>query len=323
MSQLDLAIDGPSPRPASPPKGKFSGLRAIEGSRVFPTLLLTPILIFFVIWNVIPLLWLLGVSFYQYKVTAARPPKYVGFDNFIDLWKSSETWGLLSRTMSFMILTVGIATVLGVLLGLLFWGSSGMPGRRVALTLLFSPMVLPPVAVGTFFRLIYEPSFGIANHISEALLGKRFDFLGSKDLAFASTIAVDVWMWTPFMILMTLAALGSVPKAELEAAEVDRLPWLKRLWYVVLPHGKFILMLGILLRTIDAFKTTDLPYLMTNGGPGNKTEFVGLSLYRTGFEAFQMGDASSLAIITLLVAIAFTSVYLYVLNYREMKAALQ
>lgn len=323
MSQIDLAIGGAPPKPASPPKGKFSGLRAIEGSRVFPTLLLTPILIFFVIWNVIPLLWLLGVSFYQYKVTAARAPKYVGFDNFVDLWKSSETWGLLSRTMSFMILTVGIATVLGVLLGLLFWGSSGMPGRRVALTLLFSPMVLPPVAVGTFFRLIYEPSFGIANHISDALIGRRFDFLGNKDLAFASTVAVDVWMWTPFMILMTLAALGSVPKAELEAAEVDRLPWLKRLWYVVLPHGKFILMLGILLRTIDAFKTTDLPYLMTNGGPGNKTEFVGLSLYRTGFEAFQMGDASSLAIITLLVAIAFTSVYLYVLNYREMKAALQ
>ena len=124
------------------------------------------------------------------------------------------------------------------------------------------------------------------------------------------------------MILMTLAALGSVPKAELEAAEVDRLPWLKRLWYIVLPHGKFILMLGILLRTIDAFKTTDLPYLMTNGGPGNLTEFVGLSLYRTGFEAFQMGDASALAVVTLLVAIAFTSIYLYVLNYRETRAQL-
>ena len=323
MSDPGAIADATVARPSGPPQSRFSGLRAIEGSRAFPALLLTPILIFFLIWNVVPLIWLLGVSFYQYKVTAARPPKYVGFDNFIDLWKSSETWGLLGRTLSFMVLTVGIATILGVLLGLLFWGSAGMPGRRLALTLLFSPMVLPPVAVGTFYRLIFEPQFGIANHIADALVGKRFDFLGNKDLAFASTVAVDVWMWTPFMILMTLAALGSVPKAELEAAEIDRMPWLKRLWYVVLPHGKFILMLGILLRTIDAFKTTDLPYLMTNGGPGNKTEFVGLSLYRTGFEAFQMGKASSLAIITLLVAIAFASIYLYVLNYREMKAALQ
>lgn len=297
--------------------------RALDESRFFPTLLLGPILVFFIVWNVVPLLWLLGVSFYRYKLTAARPPGYVGFENFIDIWTSSETWGLLGRTLSFMVLTVGGATLLGMLLGFLFWGSGRMPGRRLALTLLFTPMVLPPVAVGTFFRLIYDPIFGIANYITAILFGQRFDFLGDKDLAFGATIAVDVWMWTPFMILMTLAALGSVPKAELEAAEIDQIPWVKRIWYIILPNGKFILMLGILLRTIDAFKTTDLPYLMTNGGPGNITEFVGLSLYRTGFEAFQMGDASALAIVTLLIAIAFASIYLYVLSYRETRAQLK
>ncbi|MCC6314866.1 MAG: sugar ABC transporter permease, partial [Thermomicrobiales bacterium] len=307
MAQLETPLDRAPAAPLTPQPRSLAGLRSIEQSRAFPTLLLTPILIFFLVWNIVPLLWLLGVSFYQYKVTAARGPKYIGFDNFTTLWRSTETWGLLGRTLTFMVITVGLATLLGVVLGVLFWGSGRMPGRRLALTLLFTPMVLPPVAVGTFFRLIYEPNFGIVNQVSMRLTGQRFDFLGNKDLAFWATIAVDVWMWTPFMILMTLAALGSVPKAELEAAEVDRLPWLKRLWYIVLPHGKFILMLGILLRTIDAFKTTDLPYLMTNGGPGNRTEFVGLSLYRTGFEAFQMGSASSLAIITLLVAIAFTS----------------
>jgi multiple sugar transport system permease protein len=322
MAQIGTFPDQAALQGIAPPRGRFAGLRSIEGSRAFPALLLTPIMIFFLIWNVVPLVWLLGVSFYQYKVTSSREPKYVGFENFIDLWRSSEVWGLIGRTLSFMVASVGLATFLGVLLGLLFWGSGKMPGRRLALTLLFTPMVLPPIAVGTFYRLIYEPSFGVVNHFTDAVIGRRFDFLGDKNLAFGATIAVDVWMWTPFMILMTLAALGSVPKAELEAAEVDRLPWLKRLWYIVLPHGKFILMLGILLRTIDAFKTTDLPYLMTNGGPGNLTEFVGLSLYRTGFEAFQMGDASVLAVVTLLVAIAFTSIYLYVLNYRETRAQL-
>lgn len=299
------------------------GWRRFDDSRFFPLFLLTPILIFFVVWNLVPLLWLMGVSFYSYKITSARPESYVGFENFIDIWNSASIWGLLGRTLTFMVLTVGLATLFGVLLGLLFWGSTRMPGRRLALTLLFTPMVLPPVAVGTFYRLIFEPTFGIANWFTSGTIGQRFDFLGNKDTALWATIAVDVWMWTPFMILMTLAALGSVPKAELEAAEVDRLPWLRRLWYIVLPHGKFILMLGILLRTIDAFKTTDLPYLMTNGGPGNTTEFVGLALYRTGFEAFQMGDASALAIITLLIAIAFTSIYLYILNFRESRAQLQ
>jgi multiple sugar transport system permease protein len=297
--------------------------RALDESRFFPAILLGPILVFFVVWNVVPLLWLLGVSFYRYKVTGARPAEFIGFENFLDIWRATEVWGLLSRTLSFMVLTVGGATVLGMVLGFLFWGSGRMPGRRIALTLLFTPMILPPVAVGTFFKLIYEPNFGIANFFTDKLIGRRFDFLTDKDLAFGATIAVDIWMWTPFMILMTLAALASVPKAELEAAEVDQIPWLKRIWYIILPNGKFILMLGILLRTIDAFKTTDLPLLMTNGGPGNTTEFVGLSLYRTGFEAFQMGDASALAIITLLIAIAFASIYLYVLSYRETRAQLK
>jgi len=324
MAQTTYPADSPAAA-AAYRKGRrrLPMARALDESRFFPTLLLGPMLLFFVVLNVVPLLWLLGVSFYQYKVTSSRPPKFVEFRNFLDLWKSSEMWGLLGRTLSFMVLTVAGATLLGLLLGFLFWGSGSMPGRRLALTLLFTPMVLPAVAVGTFYRLIYEPTFGIVGFITQRLIGQRYDFLTNKDLAFAATIAVDVWMWTPFMILMTLAALGSVPKAELEAAEIDQLPWLKRIRYIILPNGKFILMLGILLRTIDAFKTTDLPYLMTNGGPGNTTEFVGLSLYRTGFEAFQMGEASALAIVTLLIAIAFASIYLYVLSYRETRAQLK
>ena len=324
MAQTTYPVESPAAAAAYPKAGRrLPFARALDESRFFPTILLGPVLVFFIVWNVVPLLWLLGVSFYRYKLTAARAPQFIYFDNFFDIWKSSEVWGLLSRTLSFMVLTVGGATLLGMVLGFLFWGSGKLPGRRLALTLLFTPMVLPPVAVGTFYRLIYDPIFGIANYFSQKLVGQRYDFLGNKDLAFGATIAVDIWMWTPFMILMTLAALASVPKAELEAAEIDQMPWLKRLWYIILPNGKFILMLGILLRTIDAFKTTDLPYLMTNGGPGNTTEFVGLSLYRTGFEAFQMGDASALAIITLLVAIAFASIYLYVLSYRETRAQLK
>lgn len=324
MAQTTYPVESPAAADAYPRAGRrLPFARALDESRFFPTILLGPVLVFFIVWNVVPLLWLLGVSFYRYKLTAARAPQYVYFDNFFDIWRSTEVWGLLSRTLSFMVLTVGGATLLGMVLGFLFWGSGKLPGRRLALTLLFTPMVLPPVAVGTFYRLILDPIFGIANFFSEKLVGQRYDFLGNKDLAFGATIAVDVWMWTPFMILMTLAALASVPKAELEAAEIDQIPWLKRIWYIILPNGKFILMLGILLRTIDAFKTTDLPYLMTNGGPGNTTEFVGLSLYRTGFEAFQMGDASALAIITLLVAIAFASIYLYVLSYRETRAQLK
>ena len=98
--------------------------------------------------------------------------------------RASEVWGLLGRTLTFMVLTVGLATVLGVVLGSSSGAAPRMPGRRLALTLLFTPMVLPPVAVGTFYRLIYDPTFGIINYYAEKLFGQRFDFLGNKDLAF-------------------------------------------------------------------------------------------------------------------------------------------
>ncbi len=289
----------------------------IDNSQQFPIMLLVPVLIFFIVWNIIPLLWMLGMSFYNYSLITGSPPQYSGFKNFIDLYESFPVWEGLGKTFIFVIFSVGLETFLGMLLGFLFWGSTSLPGRRLALTLLFSPMMLTPVATGTFFRLIYEPTFGVANYLTSTFLGLDINFLGDEVWAMPAVLLVDIWMWTPFMILITLAALGSVPKAELEAAEVDRLPWLKRIWYVVFPHAKFILMLGILLRTIDSFKVMDLIYQLTRGGPGNKTEVIGITLFRKAFEGFSMGWSAALSIITLLIAIAFTSIYLYILNLRS------
>ena len=308
---------------------RSSPLRRFEESRAFSVALLIPILIFFVVMNVIPTLWMIGFSFYRYSLQSADAPKLaysftekgiwtqLPLDNFIKIYNDVAMWGAFGRTFLFVLLAVLIEVALGVFLGFLFWGSAKMPGRRVALTMLFTPMVITPVASGLFWKLIYEPTFGVINYLITALGGKKIDFLTNNDWAFPSVLFVDVWMWTPFMILMTLAALGSVPKAELEAAEVDRMGFLKKVWYVIIPHGKFILMLGILLRTIDAFKTTDLVFLMTNGGPGNKTELIGLQLYRFAFNSLNIGFSSALALVLLMMAIAFTSAYLWVLNLRR------
>lgn len=330
-----------------------SPLRAFEESRAFPVALLTPILVFFVLLNVIPTLWLIGFSFYRYNLQSPDVPRpaCVGgpcpallsiptgiqasltqqlqiiipaappVDNYIKIYNDSDTWGGFGRTFLFVVLAVAIQVVLGVLLGFLFWGSAHMPGRRIALTMLFTPMVITPVASGLFWRLIYEPTFGVINYLITALGGQKIDFLTNNEWAFPAVLFVDVWMWTPFMILMTLAALGSVPKAELEAADVDRMSWINKIRYVIWPHGKFILMLGILLRTIDAFKTTDLVFLMTNGGPGNITELIGLRLYRFAFASLNIGFSSALAVVLLITAIAFTSIYLWVLNARSRSEA--
>lgn len=278
--------------------------------------LLLPVLSFFLVLNVIPTFWLIGLGFYKYSL-GRGDPKFIGIDNFTDIINSPELWGAFSRTLRFMMVAVGFEVVLGVALGFLFWGSARMPGRRVALTMLFTPMVIAPVASGLFWKLIYEPTFGIINAAIVLFGGAKIDFLTNIDWALPAVIFVDIWMWTPFMIMMTLAALGSVPAAELEAAEVDRLSLWYRIRHVILPHAKFILMLGVLLRTIDAFKTTDLVLTMTIGGPGNKTEFIGLALYRQAFNSLDLGRSSAVSLVLLIIAIAFTSIYLYVLNWSK------
>ncbi len=309
--------------PDSAPTLRQGGfLRFLGQRRVLPLLLLLPVLVFFVVWNLIPTLWLLGLGFYRFSLTSGHPPRFAGLYNYRTILDDAGVWIDLSRTFIFVASAVAIETLLGLALGLLFWDSHRLPGRRIALTMLFSPMVLTPVAAGTFWRLIYNPVFGVLNAMIRGLGFRSVDFLGDSAVAFGAVLAVDIWMWTPFMVLMTLAALASVPKAELEAAEIDRLPWHQRLRLVVLHHGKYILMLGILLRTIDAFKTMDLIYDMTYGGPGSTTQLVAMTLYRRAFEAFNMGWSSALAVILLLISIAFTATFIFVLHWRERREGL-
>lgn len=292
---------------------------ALDNRRFLVVALLVPVLSFFVVFNTIPTLWLLGLSFHKFSLISGMPPEFIGFRNFEDIYYNRNgIWGDLGRTFLFVGTGVTIQTVLGIVLGFLFWGSKEMPGRRLALTLLFAPMVLTPVATGTFFRFIYDPTFGVLNAIlNGAFSTGTVDFLGNPRIAYWAVLAVDCWMWTPFMTLMTLAALGSVPKAELEAAEIDRLSWPKRLSLVIWHHGKFILMLGVLLRTIDSFKTLDLVIPMTKGGPGQATRLVAVELNKQSFESFNMGWSSAYSVLLLLISIAMTSIFIYILNRRR------
>lgn len=283
--------------------------------------LLVPVMAFFVLMNVVPTIWMLGLSFYQYTLTSAvKKPKFVGFDNYVKVVNDGPISNSIGRTFLFMILAVLLQTVLGALIGFLFWRSDKMPGRRLALTLLFTPMVLTPLSSGLFWRLLLDPVFGLVNYLLSVVGIGKIDFLTNTQWAFPSVLVVDTWMWTPFMALMTLAALGSVPKAELEAAQVDNLTMWQRLVHVIVPYAKFIIILGILLRTIDVFKTMDLIYLMTNGGPGDRTELIGVALYRLAFKSFNLGYSSALAVFLLFIAIALTSIYLFVLNLRTRSA---
>jgi len=290
---------------------------AAQKNRRLSWLLLTPVLIFFAVLNIVPTMWMLGLSFYDYTLTSSKGPEFIGLTNYLDFVKNQQLSSSISRTFLFLIAAVILQTIFGILIGVFFWKNDKMPGRRLALTLFFTPMVVTPIATALFWKLMLDPTFGVVNHFLTSLGFDRTDFLTNSKLAFPTLIVVDTWMWTPFMALMTLAALGSVPKAELEAAAVDRLPIRRQITTIIWPHAKFILMLGILLRSIDAFKTMDLTYIMTNGGPGDTTELIALSLYRFAFKSFKLGFSSAVSVFLLFIAIALTAIYLYVLNARK------
>ena len=298
-------------------KTKAKPVNPAKKKNLFSWGLLAPVLFFFILMSVLPTIWMFGLAFYDYTLTSAKKAEFIGFKNFYDFLANQQLSGAVSRTFIFLICAVLLQTFLGILIGVLFWKNDKMPGRRLALTLFFSPMVVTPIATSLFWKFILDPTLGVINYFAESLGFARFDTLTDQVLAFPTLVLVDTWMWTPFMTLMTLAALGSVPKAELEAAQVDRLPLHRLITTVIWPHAKFILGLGILLRTIDAFKTMDLAYVMTGGGPGDRTELIAVSLYRFAFKSFKLGYATAVSVFLMFIAIALTSIYLYILNARK------
>ena len=168
------------------------------------------------------------------------------------------------------------------------------------------PHDVAPVAAGVFFRFVYD-QLG-STQLFHKSCGTRISFWRS----FAVMWAVQWWMCGCGAVHdpVCLAGLQAVPKHLIEATQIDRVPWTMRFRNVVLPHIKPVLVLAILLRTIDAFKTFDTIFVMTGGGPGTATEVLPMTLYRTAFLYFQTGTASSYAVIVLFMAVAFTSVYL-------------
>ena len=218
-----------------------------------------------------------GAQLLQLHVDVCGSSRFIGMDNYNQLASAGPLWLSLGRTFIFMVLAVAIQTVLGAVVGYLFWKSNKVPGRRLALTLLFTPDDLDSLVLGSLLALDARPGFWGYQLLRWNSSAWKRSTSPPMPLAFPAVLVVDSWMWIPFMALMTLAALGSVPKAELVAAQVDNLSFWQRLIHVIIPAGKFIIILGILLRTIDVFKTMDLVYLMTNGGPGDRTELIAVA----------------------------------------------
>jgi multiple sugar transport system permease protein len=279
-------------------------------------LLVTPAIIVLFLMNIFPLLWSFGLSFYNYRANRQTVPSFEGLENYARVLTDGVVWDRFQTTALIVGSSVLLQLILGFLLALLF--ERQFPLRRILLTLVLTPMMLSPVAVGVFFKLYYEPTFGLVSQfINTFFTGEPFALLATPTGAIIGIVVADAWMWSPFVMLLVLAGLVSVPKYLYEAAEVDRASWWRRFSTITFPYIRSLLLLAILFRTIETFKLFDIVYIITQGGPGSATETIGVYIYRVAFQNFRTSQSTALAYIVLFVVIVLTSLYLYAVNRRN------
>jgi len=261
-----------------------------------------PTLVLLLAFNIFPLLWTVFLSFTNYR--ANRPNAelaWLGISNYRRVLGDEAMWEHMRATAHFLCWSIALQLLLGFALALMlnrrfrthsFWS-----------TAILLPMMLAPAVVGTFWKYFFEPQYGIFNRFVELFGGPgNLTMLGDTTLSPWAIVLVDTWMWTPYVMLLLLAGLRSIPAYLYEAAEIDRASEWTKFWRITLPMVMPFIILALLFRTIENFKMFDLVDQLTNGGPGSVTELASIALKREAFEKWRTGYASAFAII-LFVAI--------------------
>lgn len=269
-------------------------------------LFVIPTVAFLIIFNVFPLLYSLGFSFTDFRASSKAAVNFVGLKNYTDILADPVIWRSFSTTMWYVIVSVSGQFVVGFGLALML--NRPIPGKGLLTTLLLLPMMLSPVVVGLFWKLIYDPSWGILNYALG--LGKTA-WLTDANLALYAVAITDIWMWSPFVMLLSLAGLSAVPKHLYEAASIDRASKFYTFFRITLPLVAPILLIAVIFRTMEAFKTFDIAFVMT-GQP--QAELISSRLYKMAFAQWQTGPASALAYIVLIMVLCITNIYVKYLN---------
>jgi multiple sugar transport system permease protein len=280
-------------------------------------LFLAPTMILLLLIAIFPLIWSLYLSFTQFSVIkdADTGPVWVGLANYAKLLNDNNIWARFTTTAAFVVPAVLIELVLGFALALLL--NRNFPGRGVFMTLMLIPMMLSPVVVALFWRFMLRADTGVINWFIRDLVPlseKGVFWLTDLKVAMWSVVLVDVWMWTPFMMLITLAGLSAVPKYLYEAAEVDRASAWFKFRHITLPIIAPLVLIGLLFRIIDTYRVFDTVYALTGGGPGRATQVLSVYIYQVAFRDFNTGVGSALGYIMLVVIIALANLLIRVLN---------
>ncbi|MBE3598388.1 MAG: sugar ABC transporter permease [Limnochordaceae bacterium] len=271
-------------------RGRFAGYGFL-----LPTLLVLAGVV------VLPLGFSLAVSFSSYTFIRPRFGRFQGIANYIAGLSNEYFWNSVWVTLRFVVMVVALEFVLGFGIALLL--NREIRFKGVFYTVLTMPMVMAPIAVGLIWKMLLHPDLGIVNYVLSEIGLPPVDWLGSPGNALITLVLVDIWQQISFMILVLLAGLVSLPKEPFEAATIDGASPLQVFRFVTLPLMRPVIATAVLIRTIFAFRTYDLVYVMTRGGPGTSTDVISYYIYKTTFMGLDLAQASALSWVLLLVVL--------------------
>ncbi len=269
-------------------------------------LFIIPTIAFLIVFNIFPLIYSLGYSFTDFRASSSTPAAFVGLQNYRDLLNDDHVWNNFSVTAKYVLVSVGGQVLLGFGVALLL--NRQLPFKGLFTTLLLLPMMMSPVVVGLFWELLYSPSWGIINY---ALGLGDFAWLSDPDVALFAIAITDIWMWSPFVMLLCLAGLSAIPQHLYEAAAIDRAGRWFTFTRITLPLVAPLLLIAVIFRTMEAFKTFDLAFIMSSQ---ETTELIAIKLYRLAFQEWQTGPSCALAYMVLIMVLAITNIYVKYLN---------
>ena len=244
---------------------------------------------------VFPICYNLYLSLNTWFVASPKGPAWVGLANYVDLISDPRFWNSLRVTLLFTIGALGAQVFLGVLLALFF--NRTFRGRAVVKTIFLLPIAATPVAVSLIWAMMYNYDLGVINVILRHIGLPPPLWLASPETVIPALIITDTWQWTPLVMLIVLASLESLPQDPFESARIDGANGLQIVFHITLPLVKPAIVVAAMLRSIDAIKTFDLIYVMTQGGPDIASENLNVYVFHKGFFYFKMGMASSMAVV--------------------------
>ena len=252
-----------------------------------------------------PVLTAFQLAGYEWNMgTPWESARWVGWDNFTSAFGNDRVWSSLWTTLLFAAVCVSAEMALGIALALAL--EHKVRGMAFFRTLFILPMMIAPIAVGLVWRYMFDAQFGPINAALVMVGLEPKTWLADPTLAFVAIVIADIWQWTPFVFIMMIAALANVDSSVIEASRIDGAGWWQMTFRVKLPMIMHVIAITLMMRLIDAFRVLEVVYVLTFGGPGDSTEILSLHIYKTAFVGQQLGVASAISVL-LLVVVALLS----------------